>query len=506
MESTTYKFEVNVEAFSDTLDIFSQFFKEPLFTREAIGREVMAVDAEDSKNRILDGRRVVQVMKNLMISSHPFTKFSTGNVQTLADGDAEQNAASVSHIMRCFHSYHYRPENMVLSLVGPQKLEELKELAITMFSDIQPRTDRIIKETETFDKINKNAASSQFLDINALHASNSAVYPFQNGNIIVKVKPVKDIRDVSIMWSLPPTRALYRSNPCRLISHILSHKGSNSTFAALQDKGWASSTSAGTSIEYVDFAIYEMSVSLTASGFDNWDKVIEIIYAQLRNIESMSDSDLLQLWNEIKTASAIDFRYRAKATAYELAPQLAANMLKYPPNHIISAGWLLDDLNIELFRDFVGRLVPNRAITLIRSRSFSWIPDDNELSHVGVPDDIRTINMKKEPWYGVPYHQEDTPELYQCIWEDARRGKACSDGLSALSIPSLNPYICYELKNAELPPIPDPHQLRSSPPTLLSSHFTSPRLSNSVWHSRDEVFGQPKSIFHFLLHSRGCGK
>ena len=27
-----------------------------------IGREVMAVDAEDSKNRILDGRRVLQVI------------------------------------------------------------------------------------------------------------------------------------------------------------------------------------------------------------------------------------------------------------------------------------------------------------------------------------------------------------------------------------------------------------------------------------------------------------
>jgi secreted Zn-dependent insulinase-like peptidase len=55
MESTVYKFEVNSMSFPHSLDLFSQFFKQPLFTEDAIAREVMAVDAEDSKNRIIDG-------------------------------------------------------------------------------------------------------------------------------------------------------------------------------------------------------------------------------------------------------------------------------------------------------------------------------------------------------------------------------------------------------------------------------------------------------------------
>ena len=78
MEATTYKFEVNSDAFKEAVDIFSQFFKKPSFTESAIGREVLAVDAEDSKNRILDGRRILQVLKDQILEEHPYSKFSTG--------------------------------------------------------------------------------------------------------------------------------------------------------------------------------------------------------------------------------------------------------------------------------------------------------------------------------------------------------------------------------------------------------------------------------------------
>jgi insulysin len=159
MESTVYKFEVNSKSFPHSLDLFSQFFKQPLFTEDAIAREVMAVDAEDSKNRIIDGmfaenitvllynriqlyylevlhsiitavisvifityhtlgRRILQVVKDLMLPDHPYAKFSTGNVKTLASGDAEKNKYEVTKAMRAFHVKHYKPENMVRSLLS----------------------------------------------------------------------------------------------------------------------------------------------------------------------------------------------------------------------------------------------------------------------------------------------------------------------------------------------------------------------------------------------------
>lgn len=46
-------------------------------------------------------------------------------------------------------------------------------------------------------------------------------FPFLKTNLVVRVRPIKDVRDISILWSVDPTRDLYRSNPCRLIGFLL---------------------------------------------------------------------------------------------------------------------------------------------------------------------------------------------------------------------------------------------------------------------------------------------
>ena len=44
METTTFKFEVNGQAFDGALDLFSQFFKKPLFTADAIGTAEWSIE------------------------------------------------------------------------------------------------------------------------------------------------------------------------------------------------------------------------------------------------------------------------------------------------------------------------------------------------------------------------------------------------------------------------------------------------------------------------------
>ena len=107
MESTVYKFNVISSHFPAALEIFSQFFKEPLFHENSTAREVRAVDAEDSKNRILDGRRSLQVLKSLIIPSHRYAKFSTGNAMTLTSGNPERFALETRKAMQEFYHKHY---------------------------------------------------------------------------------------------------------------------------------------------------------------------------------------------------------------------------------------------------------------------------------------------------------------------------------------------------------------------------------------------------------------
>ena len=53
---------------------------------------------------------MLQVMKDLLIKTVPYSKFSTGNVHTLALSDADKHAKELAHIMKDFHAQHYRPE------------------------------------------------------------------------------------------------------------------------------------------------------------------------------------------------------------------------------------------------------------------------------------------------------------------------------------------------------------------------------------------------------------
>lgn len=60
VQNTNYFFDVNAGHLDGALDIFSRFFVDPLFTESATGRELTAIDNENSKNLTSDQWRLVQ--------------------------------------------------------------------------------------------------------------------------------------------------------------------------------------------------------------------------------------------------------------------------------------------------------------------------------------------------------------------------------------------------------------------------------------------------------------
>ena len=159
-------------------------------------------------------------------------------MHTIAGGEPELKSKYVRDRMQLFHSLHYVPSNMSLVLVGPQSISDMLQYARGYFSDI-----------EEFDK-NKVDGSVTLTPDPPIPASSppSPLYPFKHdvvGGTLVKIKPTKDIRSLSILFPLPSTRALYKEDPTDLISHIISYKNSTSLFAFLQEEEYVTSLSAG---------------------------------------------------------------------------------------------------------------------------------------------------------------------------------------------------------------------------------------------------------------------
>lgn len=84
-DNTNYYFDVNADALLGALERFSCFFHSPIFSSTSTLRELDAIESEHRKNLQSDSWRIGQLKKHLSCSGHPFTKFGTGDKQTLTE-------------------------------------------------------------------------------------------------------------------------------------------------------------------------------------------------------------------------------------------------------------------------------------------------------------------------------------------------------------------------------------------------------------------------------------
>lgn len=113
-EHTNFYFSVNAQHLEGALDRFSSFFTCPLFTESATSRELNAVHAEFKRNLQDDSRRLLQSFKHTANQEHPFTKFSTGNLETLGKHDINM----LRRELLSLHKTYYAPERMKLVCYG----------------------------------------------------------------------------------------------------------------------------------------------------------------------------------------------------------------------------------------------------------------------------------------------------------------------------------------------------------------------------------------------------
>ena len=120
MVHTTYFFDVTHPHLEAAVSRFSKFFIEPLFDTECTDRELNAVNSENAKNVLNDYRRLFQLSKCLSDPGHSYSKFGTGNRQTLSTTPKENNV-DVRELLLAFHKEFYSANIMKLCILGRGK-------------------------------------------------------------------------------------------------------------------------------------------------------------------------------------------------------------------------------------------------------------------------------------------------------------------------------------------------------------------------------------------------
>lgn len=118
------------DKFDEALDIYSQFFKDPLFTESCVDREINAVDNEYRKNLSLESRALYAIEKNhIARPGSILDRFGTGCSETLS-------IPGIMKELKSFYKENYSSNLMSLVLVGKHSLDEMERMAKGHFHEV----------------------------------------------------------------------------------------------------------------------------------------------------------------------------------------------------------------------------------------------------------------------------------------------------------------------------------------------------------------------------------
>lgn len=503
MHCTNYKAEVLANHAEKTFDIFSNFFVAPLFTLSGTGREVNAIDSENSKNLTSDARRRLQILKALADPNHYYSKFSTGHAKTL---DTEQRLEYIREALMAFHRKHYQPSNMTVVLAGPQSLDTLQKWMVEQYSRIPVLDgDNESKDkTEMEHLIDKAAAEAPPNSLDQpLPPFQSAFTPQQQGGtwpVLVTIKPLQSMRKLVLLWPIPSNdNRVPDQSTSSILSHLLGHEGAGSVFAVLQNHGMVSSLSAGPRTRAPDFTLFQVDLGLTEKGEHHWQEVVHLIFGYCRLLKDKVERDpeaLARIWGETAALDQMFFHQTSPGGVYNYAPYLADRVLSYGTENALSAGSMLDDnektFPLEKVKEVVKLLSPTNCI-VERCSDLAWE------GAMGMKIDEGGFGKQTEQWYGIDYHLSKIDSDVALSWEGSSP-MASEMKVAELHLPRPNRYIPRSLDLcSELPE-------EAKQGSRLEKAIDPPRLlvNNSrgrLFHRLDDRYALPQSSLTLLIRN-----
>ncbi|MBR9756325.1 insulinase family protein [Cobetia sp. 4B] len=392
-QDTNYFFDIDPDAFDEALPRFARFFVAPQFNADYVDRERHAVNSEYQARLQDDGRRIYEAVEAALNPQHPFNRFSVGSLETLKD----TAAGSLRQRLVDFYQAHYGANVMRLSLVGPQSLETLEQLARDNFSDVP---DRGLSRPE----ITTPLASGDELPAR------------------LEVKALKQERKLSFMFPIDDPIAHYRSQPVSYLANLIGHEGEGSLLAVLKDKGWADGLSAGGGLSDGEHALLSVDISLTPEGAQHQAEIRAALFDYLALIRAEGIND----WRYTEQAQLGEqsFRFQQRSSPVNLASNLAMMMTRYPIEDVLAAPYLMQDFDPDLIKDTLARLTP-----------------DNLLEVYSGP---QVEGDQQGEWFKAPY-------TLTRLTADAAAQTAGDDTLaSQLALPRPNPYLAKDFRVLDL--------------------------------------------------------
>ncbi|KAG6860960.1 hypothetical protein C0995_005624 [Termitomyces sp. Mi166 len=493
--NTNYYFNVATSALAGALERFAGFFHSPLFAPSCTTRELNAVDSEHKKNHQVDMWRIFQLNKHLSKEGHPWSKFGSGNRESLSkaakllkargllveddvpppsteatpspnssrissptpsiastNSDIEADGGAIGRETRRrlveWWSHEYCASRMRLCVIGKESLDELSELTSTLFSPI----------------LNRGRDALPMIPDHPFGPNEKG----DHHQTLVSVQTVMSFHALEIsfplVWQLP----FWKHKPAKFVSHLLGHEGCGSLHSYLKKKGWITSLSAGPQNIARGFAMFKVTVHLTEDGFRNHRDVIHAAFQYLSLLRASKFDPFHQF--EIARVSDIKFRFKEKQRLDEYATSVTEFMSwPVPKDLILKAPAVTWDWDSAIGEEEVRKCLETFRITEGRVVLMATATEHAKIASTDV-------TWEKEPWYGTSYRVERFDERF------IEKAEA-PNTIPELCLPGPNEFIPTDLevdKRIVTEPLQRPHLVRETPLSTL-------------WHKKDDHFLVPKA-------------
>jgi insulysin len=378
-DHTNYQFEVRHAALEGALDRFSQFFIAPKFNPDFTGREVNAVHNEAMRHVQNDFRRQINVSRELYDPDSGESKFSTGNKDTLAKATPEA--------VRAFYEAHYSADHMALALAGRATLDELERLARQDFSAAPKRAIPAV------------AREAKFL-------------PRKAALRMAFVEPIKEVRQLSFEFAIPPTRPDFVSKPDSLLEGLISYPGPGGLLDTLKKEGLVNKLGGFTWERTGDYGSLFIQADLTPEGKEQYPRVMAEIFAYLDFLRAAPFP--AAFYQDRARIAALRETYSDRGEGAALATKLANQALFYPLDVAERATDIWGKPDEAAYRRLLNALTPDNMLATLMAK--------------GVPTD------KKERIYGTAYsYSEDAGAGYAALARPAK--------VAAFTLPGANRFM-----------------------------------------------------------------
>ena len=432
MENTNYFFDIEAGHLLAALNRFSRFFIAPRFDAQYVDRERNAVESEFRLKVKDDSRREWEIFSEQVDPSHPLSRFSVGNLETLAD----RKGRPVRTELIRFYEQYYSADRMSLVVLGAQTLRQLEVVVRGLFADIPAANG-------------KGDASGRVAPAGLSAPTFKHPLPFQ-----LKVKPVKDMRSLSIVFPMPSFKEQWRTRPDHFWGHLIGDETGGSLIARLKEAGLANGLSAGQGFDTDRGAAFIVQIELTPEGVERSDQVLRKFFAWL----NLARRQGIQNWRFEELAELLQtrFRFQEKAPPASYVQFLSAKLRDYPPEEVVRGPYLLDQFDEDVLGRFADYLTPDNAFVSLMA-----------------PEVGATDRVSKR--YQAPYRLE---AFSSATVTGLKQAKAAD-----LALAPANNFLAgaYPLsgKGGE-----------SSQPLKLDNN-----QGLTIWHYQDQIFGSPKGVF-----------